>query len=96
MALGRAPRRVVLEGCWTGLGFGAGTMSLPTACLMAGATSVLATVAPVDAEPASGFVRRFYHLGGLWAPGQALRAATAESVAAGESGWRGWRLMGQP
>lgn len=96
VALGRAPARLVLEGCWTGLGFGVGAMSLPAACLMAGACSVLATVEPLDAEAASRFVRRLYRHGALWHPAAALRAATAESVDAGESGWRGWRLSGQP
>ena len=71
-------------------------MSLPAACLMAGASSVLAATAPVDAARASRFVRRFYRNGGLWSPGEALRAATAECVAAGEPGWQSWRLLGTP
>lgn len=96
IALGRSPARVVLQGCATGMGFGTHAMSLPTACLMAGATSVLATVAPIDSEEAGRFVRRLYAHDGLWHPGRALRAATAESVAAGEAGWRSWRLLGQP
>ncbi|MCB9529613.1 MAG: CHAT domain-containing protein [Myxococcales bacterium] len=96
IALGRAPARIVLQGCATGMGFGTHAMSLPTACLMAGATSVLATVAPIDSEEAGRFVRRLYEHGGLWQPGPALRAATAESVAAGDPGWRSWRLLGQP
>lgn len=96
VALGRSPARIVLQGCWTGLGFGEGTMSLPTACLMAGAASVLATTAPIDAALASRFVRRFYGNGGLWSPGEGLRAATAESMAAGERGWQSWRLLGTP
>lgn len=94
VALGRSAARVVLHGCWTGLGFGEGTMSLPTACLMAGAASVLATTEPIDVTRASGFVRRFYRNGGLWSPGEGLRAATAESVAVGEPGWQSWRLLG--
>lgn len=91
-----APCRVVLVGCGTGTAFGAEAISLPTAFLLAGACSVVATVAPIDDAEASRFVRRFYSAGGLRAPGAALRVAVEASWKAGEAVWRAFRLVGSP
>lgn len=91
-----APCRVVLVGCGTGTAFGAAAISLPTAFLLAGSCSVLATVEPIDDGEASRFVRRFYSAGGLRAPGAALRVAVEASWKAGEAVWRAFRLVGSP
>ncbi len=95
VGLGRVPRRVVLNGCRTAVGFAEQAVSLPGAFLTAGALSVLGTVRPVEDARASTFVRRFYAEGGAENPGAALRSASRQAAAEGDPVWSAYRLLGR-
>ncbi len=94
-----APRVAVLSGCETAR---RGALSreeawaLPEVLVALGARAVLAADTVLDDAAARRFVQRFYAAGGAEAPGSAFRRAVADSLAAGDPGWRGWRLTGRP
>lgn len=94
-----APAVAVLSGCETAR---QGVLSvdeawgLPEVLVALGARAVLAADVVLDDAAARRFVQRFYAAGGVDTPGLAFRSAVAESIIAGDDGWRGWRLVGRP
>lgn len=100
LKLERSPT-VVLAACNTAVGRTTpleGTMSAARAFLAAGASSVVATLWPVDdRQSAAFFVRLHEHLARGEAPAHALRNTQIESIRAGvpPSMWGAVRLMGK-
>lgn len=87
---------VVLDGCDTGRPHRAPVdgLGLAEAFLLAGASTVLATTAPVGDADAARFVRRFYSHGGAQDPAAAFRAAVKEAADEGDDAWLAFRLFG--
>lgn len=94
-----APRVAVLSACRT-IRPGASAVEpwgLPEVLVASGSRSVLAADVLLDDAAARRFVQRFHGAGGgVESPGEAFRAAVAGAIAAGDDGWRGWRLVGRP
>ena len=87
---------VVLDGCETGRPHRAPVdgLGLAEAFLLAGASTVLATTAPVGDADAARFMRSFYEFGGVADPAGAFRALVERALSEGDDAWRAFRLFG--